>query len=186
MGYLLELACICFHMKPYVIKPKSPTSRHTSAFSRIYSKTSTRTFDDCSTTIRRSIVERSTNYPFVVNKAGKNADKDRKNVYKDRKNADIKSTGEVTYQSTPQYGLVTVNNYCKFQDITLAATAQQQTANIHPTVDQQQCKKDKKAKKEKNIPPISPTGDVEAIKRQQVSEQWRAAELDSFLKSAIC
>ena len=28
----------------------------------------------------------------------------------------LKSTGEVTYQSTSQYGLVTVNNYCKLQD----------------------------------------------------------------------
>ena len=82
------------------------------------------------TTIRRLFDERSVNYLFIVNKTGKNADKDRKNVYKDRKNADIKPTCKVTYQSTPQYGLVTVNNYCKLQDLA-QETADQGQSQIH-------------------------------------------------------
>lgn len=53
----------------------------------------------------------------MVNKTGKNADKGRKNAYKNRKNVDIKSIGEVAYQATSQYGLVTANEYFELRDL---------------------------------------------------------------------
>ena len=81
-----------------------------------------------STTIRRLFAERSTNYLLMVNKIGKDADHSRENADKDRKNVDINSTGEVTYQSTPQYGLVEVNNHCKLQDLAQEAADEGQTS----------------------------------------------------------
>lgn len=72
----------------------------------------------------------------------------------------LKRTGEVAYQVTPQYGLVTVNNYCKFQELAQEEAYDGQTTGTQAADKGQQCKKDKK---EKNIPPISPTGDVEAL-----------------------
>lgn len=71
------------------------------------------------------------------------------------------STGELTHQTTAEYGLFTISNYDKYQDLTPTATVGQQSANSQPTVDQQQCNKAKKANKEKEeIPPISPKGDA--------------------------
>lgn len=69
------------------------------------------------------------------------------------------STGELTHQTTAEYGLFTVSNYDKYQDLTPIATVDQQAANSQPTVDQQQRNKAKKDKKEE-IPPISPKGDA--------------------------
>ena len=61
----------------------------------------------------------------------------------------LKSTGELTHQATPQYGLFTVVNYDKYQAATPQPSADQPADNSQQTDHQQQLKKDKKEKKEK-------------------------------------
>lgn len=84
------------------------------------------------------------------------------------------STGELTHQTTAEYGLFTISNYDKYQDLTPTATVCQQSANTRPTVDQQQCKKANKAKKakkaKKETPPIPPQGESVDL----FAEFWRA------------
>ena len=64
------------------------------------------------------------------------------------------STNEITKQSSPQGTIITINNYDKYQDITNTATNNQQTTNKQLTNDQQLIKKAKKAKNEKEGPPV--------------------------------
>lgn len=59
------------------------------------------------------------------------------------------STGELTHQSTAEYGIFTVVNYDKYQGLTYDTTLDQQSTNSQPTVNQQQRKKANKAKNEK-------------------------------------
>lgn len=63
----------------------------------------------------------------------------------------LKSTGEVTYLSTAEYSLFTVNNYDQYQTLTDEPTNDQQSINKPLTNDQQLDKKANKAKKAKNI-----------------------------------
>ena len=93
----------------------------------------------------------------------------------------LKSTGEVTYQSGPQYGLVTISNYEKYQGLTDQPTSQQQTTNNQLTNDQQQLKKDKESKKVRNIPPKSPKGFDEFWKAYP-RKQSKTAALKAFEK----
>ena len=99
----------------------------------------------------------------------------------------LKRTGEVAYQVTPQYGLVTVNNYCKFQELAQEEAYDGQTTGTQAADKGQQCKKDKKDKKEKNIPPISPTGDKksktpknDALERKKEAKKEKTAKFDIF------
>ena len=66
----------------------------------------------------------------------------------------LKSTGELTIETTPKYTIITINNYISYQQLTNDLTNDQQTANKQLTNDQQQWKKDKeskrKIKKDKN------------------------------------
>lgn len=64
------------------------------------------------------------------------------------------STGEVTKLSSPQYTVVTVKNYDRYQTPTNELTNERQTTDKPPTNDRQQCKKDKESnKKVKEIYP---------------------------------
>lgn len=62
----------------------------------------------------------------------------------------LKSTGELTLTTTPKFGLYTINNYEKYQDVTQSLTLDQHTANTQPTHNQHQSKNDKNDKKDKN------------------------------------
>lgn len=73
----------------------------------------------------------------------------------------LKSTGEITSESTNRYTVITVVNWEKYQtfefeeasETTITSTNEQQTINIRATNNQQQLnneKKEKKVKKEKN------------------------------------
>ncbi len=70
----------------------------------------------------------------------------------------LTSTGEITYESSTQNSLITINNYEKFQSATNEITSNQHSTNKRPTNDQQttnnngrKIKKDKESKKEKEI-----------------------------------
>lgn len=93
----------------------------------------------------------------------------------------LKSTSEVTYQSGPQYGLITISNYEKYQGLTDQPTSQQQATNNQLTSDQQQLKKDKESKKVRNIPPIPPKGFDEFWKAYP-RKQSKTAALKAFEK----
>lgn len=77
----------------------------------------------------------------------------------------LKSTGEITNLSTPQYRIVTVNNYDKFQQVTKQTTSYQQTINKasnKPSTTDKEYKKDTtypiKEKKEDGCAVVSPSG----------------------------
>lgn len=53
----------------------------------------------------------------------------------------LKSTGELTHLKTPEYSLLTVNNYDKYQEPTQVSTGEQQTSNTPLTDDQQAANK---------------------------------------------
>lgn len=95
----------------------------------------------------------------------------------------LKSTGEVTYQAAPQYGLITISNYEKYQGLTDQPTNEQQAANKQLTNDQQQLKKDKEVKKDKKerIPPKSPQG-FDAFWEAYPRKQSKAAALKAYQK----
>ena len=59
----------------------------------------------------------------------------------------LKSTGELTIETTPKYTIITINNYISYQQLTNDLTNDQQTANKRLTNDQQQWKKDKERKR---------------------------------------
>ena len=59
----------------------------------------------------------------------------------------LKSTGELTIETTPKYTIITINNYISYQQLTNDLTNDQQTANKRLTNDQQQWKKDKESKR---------------------------------------
>ena len=59
----------------------------------------------------------------------------------------LKSTGELTIETTPKYTIITINNYISYQQLTNNLTNDQQTANKRLTNDQQQWKKDKERKR---------------------------------------
>lgn len=70
-------------------------------------------------------------------------------------------TGELTRQKRPQYTVITVENYCEYQEVTGLPTGFQQASNRLPTGHQQQCKKDKDSKKVKEIYPTDIISDFE-------------------------
>lgn len=68
------------------------------------------------------------------------------------------STGEITYETTSKYGLVTIKNYDEYQQLTGQSTVSQQAANSQLTGDQQATNnngrkliKQKKEKESKNM-----------------------------------
>ena len=64
----------------------------------------------------------------------------------------LKSTGEITTESTSKFTIITIKNYDLYQQATNDLTNEQQAANKRLTSDQQQCKKDKESKrKKKNV-----------------------------------
>lgn len=69
----------------------------------------------------------------------------------------LKSTNEITSQTSSKYTVITVNNFAKYQDLTQQATNDQQATNKQSTNNQQHYKKEKKEKKEKNISGYAPT-----------------------------
>lgn len=77
----------------------------------------------------------------------------------------LKSTGELTHETTSQYSLFTVVNYDKYQEATPEATPGQQAANSQLTHDQQQSKKDKKVRKQEIY-----TGDIPAPEKKTYGE----------------
>lgn len=58
----------------------------------------------------------------------------------------LKSTGEITIETTSKYSIITVKNYDSYQSLTNPSTINQQTTNKQLTNDQQQYKKNKKKK----------------------------------------
>lgn len=67
----------------------------------------------------------------------------------------LKSTGEITTESTSKFTIITIKNYDSYQQATNDLTNDQQAANKRLTSDQQQWKKDKerkrKIKKDKEV-----------------------------------
>lgn len=64
----------------------------------------------------------------------------------------LKSTGEITTESTSKFTIITIKNYDLYQQATNDLTNDQQAANKRLTSDQQQWKKDKESKrKKKNV-----------------------------------
>lgn len=61
----------------------------------------------------------------------------------------LKSTHELTLSTTSKYGLYTINNYEKYQEVTLKLTPERHPSDTQATPDRQQSKKDKKDKKDK-------------------------------------
>ena len=61
----------------------------------------------------------------------------------------LKSTREITIETTPKYSIITVNNYNLYQSSTNALTINQQTTNKQLTNNQQQYKNNKKNKNNK-------------------------------------
>ena len=83
-------------------------------------------------------------------------------------------TNEITKQSNSQGTIITINNYDKYQDIVNTATNNQQTANKQLTNDQQLIKKAKKAKNEKEGPPVpadAPDGAAHEMTREERLEK---------------
>lgn len=70
----------------------------------------------------------------------------------------LKTTGEVTSESTSNYSIITIKNYDKFQDVTSEMTSERQASDKQSTSERQasdnngrKIKKDKESKKEKEI-----------------------------------
>lgn len=90
----------------------------------------------------------------------------------------LKSTGELTHLKTPEYSLLTVNNYDKYQEPTQVSTDEQQTVNTPPTDDQQAANKpptshqqlSKKANKANKAKKEINTGDTRAPARKPFGE----------------
>lgn len=86
------------------------------------------------------------------------------------------STGEITYQSTSQYGIVTVLNYEKFQGLTDHLTVGQQSANSQLTVDQQQYNKDNNNNKdlmsEKGVLTLVGSSDFSSPKKTKEKREY--------------
>lgn len=63
----------------------------------------------------------------------------------------LKTTGELTLKTTPKYGLYTINNYDKYQEVTLKQSPERQSSDSQPTVNRQQSKKARKQESKNNI-----------------------------------
>lgn len=70
----------------------------------------------------------------------------------------LKTTGEVTSESTSNYSIITIKNYDKYQDVTSEMTSERQASDKQSTSERQasdnngrKIKKDKESKKEKEI-----------------------------------
>lgn len=61
----------------------------------------------------------------------------------------LKSTNEITSETSSKYTVITVKNFNKYQELTQQSTNNQQATNKRSTNDQQHYKKEKKEKKEK-------------------------------------
>lgn len=61
----------------------------------------------------------------------------------------LKSTNEITSQTSSKYTVITVNNFTQYQESTQTPTNNQQTTNKRSTNDQQQYKNDKNKKNKK-------------------------------------
>lgn len=86
----------------------------------------------------------------------------------------LKSTGEITIKSNNRYQVITIVNYKLYQDIsTNKTTGKQQSNNKRITNNQQQYKNDKNGKKEKNIPPKSPKGDLTPSEPIRGTDEFR-------------
>ena len=79
----------------------------------------------------------------------------------------LKSTGEITIESTNQYQVITIVNYKQYQEPTSKLTFKQQATNKQLTNEQQQVKNIKKVNKGRNIPPKSPTGGLDPSDRPE-------------------
>lgn len=62
----------------------------------------------------------------------------------------LKSTNELTIETTSKYTIITVNNYNEYQQVTNELTNDRQTSDKRLTNDRQQRKKDKESNKKKN------------------------------------
>lgn len=71
------------------------------------------------------------------------------------------STNELTRQANPQYTVITINNYAKYQTPTNELTNERQTTDKPTTNDRQLLKKDKESKKVKEIYPTDIISDFE-------------------------